>query len=57
MEAWLDFVYIRDNPKGVHTEYWHHSHGCRQWLVIERDTVTHEVSGVTFAKPSSSGGV
>ena len=21
-----------------HREYWHHAAGCRQWLVVERDT-------------------
>ena len=56
MEAWLDYVYFRDNPKGVHKELWHHAHGCRQWLVVERDTTTHEVLSVAFAKPSKSGG-
>ena len=56
MEGWLDYVYLRANPKGVHTEFWHHVHGCRQWRVVERDTTTHEVSNVAFAKPLKSGG-
>ena len=56
MEGWLDYVYLRANPKGVHTEFWHHVHGCRQWLVVERDTTTHEVFNVAFAKPLKSGG-
>ncbi|MEE2688116.1 MAG: sarcosine oxidase subunit delta [Pseudomonadota bacterium] len=56
MEAWLDYVYLRANPKGSHTEFWHHVHGCRQWLVVERDTTTHEVLNVAFAKPLKSGG-
>ena len=54
-EVWLEYVYLRDNPKGPHQEYWQHAHGCRQWLIVERDTVTHEVKNVSFAKPSSSG--
>ena len=57
MEAWLDCVYLRDNPRGSHREYWHHTHGCRQWLIVERDTLTHEVTSVSFAKPTKSGGV
>ncbi len=56
MAAWLDFIYLRDNPKGPHRELWHHAHGCRQWLIVERDTVTHEVTGVGFARPPSHGG-
>ena len=46
---WHDYVYLRDNPKGVLKEFWHHSHGCRSWLVIERNNVTHEVFSVQLA--------
>lgn len=48
-EDWQKFVYIRDNPKGRNVEYWHHVLGCRRWLVVDRDTLTHEVYGVTDA--------
>lgn len=40
---WSDFVYRRDNPRGLHLEYWHHVNGCRQWLKVKRDTLTHEI--------------
>ncbi len=40
---WHDFVYLRDNPQGVHDEYWHHIAGCRQWLKVRRDTTTHDI--------------
>ena len=40
---WDDFVYYRDNPRGKHTEYWHHVSGCRQWFKASRDTATHEI--------------
>lgn len=43
MEAWHDYVHLRDNPAGTHEELWHHSHGCRQWLVVARDTRSHAV--------------
>lgn len=56
MEDWFDYIYLRDNPKGPHREYWHHAHGCRQWLIVERDTLTHEVTNVCFAKPASGPG-
>ena len=42
-EAWQRFVFERDNPSGAHAEWWQHTLGCRQWLVIERDTRTHAV--------------
>lgn len=44
-EAWIDYVYLRDNPRGAYEEYWHHTSGCRRWLVVSRDTATHEISG------------
>jgi len=25
-------------------EYWQHVAGCRRWLRIRRDTVTHEIT-------------
>ncbi|WP_117191716.1 sarcosine oxidase subunit delta [Rhizobium terrae] len=48
-EAWHAYVYIRDNPKGRYQEYWHHAAGCRRWLVVDRDNLTHDVFGVTDA--------
>ena len=41
--VWFDFVYLRDNPRGSYLEYWHHTSGCRRWLVVDRDTATHEI--------------
>lgn len=41
--AWVDFVYFRDNPRGTHAELWQHVLGCRTWLVVTRDTASHEV--------------
>jgi sarcosine oxidase subunit delta len=49
-EAFHAYVFLRDNPAGLHREHWHHSHGCRSWLVVTRDTRTHEVTAVEFAK-------
>ena len=50
MDEWFDYVYMRDNVKGRMHEHWHHSGGCRSWLVVDRDTGTHEVFGVTTAR-------
>ncbi|WP_454857021.1 sarcosine oxidase subunit delta [Rhizobium binxianense] len=49
-EAWYRYVYIRANPKGSHLEYWQHVFGCRQWLTVERDTVSHEIRSVKFSR-------
>jgi methylglutamate dehydrogenase subunit B len=43
MDEWHDYVYLRDNPKGIYDEYVHHSGGCRSWLVVSRNTLTHDV--------------
>ncbi len=48
-QAWFDYVYMRDNPKGAFKEHWHHSSGCRRWLVVSRNTMTHEVDKVEDA--------
>jgi sarcosine oxidase subunit delta len=50
MEEWFAYVYLRDNPRGPIEEYVHHSGGCRAWLVVSRNTETHEVFGVVTAK-------
>ncbi|MGO7987933.1 sarcosine oxidase subunit delta [Rhizobium leguminosarum] len=55
-ETWFDYVYLRENPRGRHSEYWHHSSGCRRWLIVERDTVTHVVHSVRDAALSKLGG-
>ena len=49
-QAWLDYVFMRDNPRGAHREYWHHVLGCREWLVLERDTVTHGMGESRLAR-------
>lgn len=50
--AFYEAVYLRDNPMGRHMEYWYHGGGCRSWLIVTRDTVTHEVFGAELARPA-----
>ena len=47
---WHSYVYERDNPRGKIDEFAHHSSGCRAWLVVSRDTKTHEVFSTVIAK-------
>ncbi|MCC5779428.1 sarcosine oxidase subunit delta [Nitratireductor sp. B36] len=54
-KAWLDYVYHRPNPAGRHREFWQHAGGCRAHLVVERDTLTHEIFTVSFARKTSGG--
>jgi len=51
----FEAVYLRDNPAGAHEEYWYHSMGCRSWLRVTRNTLTHEILGVDFAHGEHSG--
>lgn len=48
-QAWMDYVYLRDNPAGPHRELWYHGAGCRRWLVVTRDMRTHEIHAVEAA--------
>ena len=48
--AMTAYVYDRANPAGRHRELWYHQSGCRQWLVVTRDTRTHEIFNVESAK-------
>ncbi len=48
--AFHDYVYLRDNPAGVHRELWFHDAGDRSWLVVTRDTTTHEILGAELAR-------
>ena len=45
--AWADFLYMRSNPKGTHTERWRHVHGCGRFFNCVRDTVTDRI-GATY---------
>jgi sarcosine oxidase subunit delta len=49
-EAWYAYVHTRRNPQGPHREYWQHVMGCRQWLVVERDTATHCIRKARLAR-------
>jgi heterotetrameric sarcosine oxidase delta subunit len=53
-QRFLEAVYLRDNPAGRHVELWYHGFGCRSWLQVTRDTVTHEVFAVEFVKDARS---
>lgn len=48
--AFHDYVHLRDNPAGIHRELWFHEQGDRSWLVVTRNTVTHEILGAELAR-------
>lgn len=49
-EAWDDYLHKRDNPAGPTRELWYHGSGCTAWLVVTRNTVTHEMLSVELAE-------
>ncbi len=38
-------LFLRDNPAGVTRDVWYHEMGCTSWMIVTRNTVTHEVTG------------
>jgi sarcosine oxidase subunit alpha/sarcosine oxidase subunit delta len=42
-EEWARYLFVRANPRGRLAERWVHTHGCRQWFDVVRDTATHEI--------------
>lgn len=48
--AFHDYVYLRDNPAGEYRELWYHEQGDRSWLVVTRNTLTHEIVSVELAR-------
>ncbi len=45
-EAWADYLFMKTNRKGIMLERWVHSHGCRRWFNVARDTLTYEILAV-----------
>jgi sarcosine oxidase, subunit delta len=45
--AWSRCLYYRSSPAGRFTERWVHTHGCRQWFYVIRDTLTHEIAATS----------
>jgi heterotetrameric sarcosine oxidase delta subunit len=49
-EQFHDYAYLRDNVAGEMRELWYHEQGDRSWLVVTRNTLTHEISKVELAR-------
>ena len=49
-EEMHDYMYLRDNPAGEHKELWYHEQGDRSWLVVTRNTLSHEITAVEMAR-------
>ena len=56
--AFAEYLFLRDNSKGVFLERWCHTFGCRRWFNVVRDTLSHDILEVyeMGSKPSGSAG-
>lgn len=43
-QQWADYLYVRDNARGVHAERWRHVRGCGRFFNALRDTTTDQFS-------------
>ncbi|MGV2976189.1 sarcosine oxidase subunit delta [Roseibium alexandrii] len=41
-EGWVEYLYMRDNTKGVYAERWRHIHGCGRFFNAVRHTVSDD---------------
>lgn len=48
--AFESYLFMRENPKGVHFERWRHAMGCGKWFHAARCTTTMEVFGTYSAQ-------
>ena len=48
--AFESYLFMRDNPRGVHFERWRHAFGCGKWFHAARCTATNEVFGTYLAQ-------
>ncbi len=44
------YLFMRENPKGVHFERWRHQFGCGKWFHVARCTTTLEIFGAYAAQ-------
>ncbi len=54
-EAWDAYLHLRENPAGCTRDLWQHDGGCGGWLVVTRDTATHEIFAVARASDVAEG--
>jgi sarcosine oxidase subunit delta len=48
-------LFTRDNPRGPSAELWRHAYGCRAWIVLTRNTSTHDITDIRLFEPPPAG--
>ena len=49
-QLFYEYQYLRANIAGSMKELWYHEQGDRSWLVVTRNTITHEITSVELAR-------
>lgn len=52
-DAAMTTLFTRRNPRGVDDEIWRHTFGCRAWMVVTRNRVTHAITQVVAVGPEA----
>ncbi|MEM1078572.1 MAG: sarcosine oxidase subunit delta [Pseudomonadota bacterium] len=50
------YLHLRDNPAGATSELWYHGTGCGAWLLVQRDTRSHEILDTRLVPGGRQGG-
>ena len=50
-QDFYEYLYLRDNIAGEMRELWFHEQGDRSWLIVTRNTLTHDITKVELARP------
>ena len=52
-EDFETYLFMRENPRGVHFERWRHVYGCGKWFHAARCTTSLEVFGTYTAQTAA----
>jgi heterotetrameric sarcosine oxidase delta subunit len=55
VEALDNQLFLRDNPAGPVRDLWYHETGCGSWMVVSRNTITHEIFGAELVSARKMG--
>ena len=47
-DEWAEYLFMRKNIKGIQFERWNHTHGCRKWFNVVRDTSNEKNNQATM---------
>ncbi len=51
--TWDAYLHLRDNPAGVTRDLWYHQDGCSAWIIVTRNTVSHDILATELAQVSA----